>query len=108
MRYAVLITAGAERDLASIYHYIAEERSERAADRVLDRLLEISERLSEFPERGSFPRKLLALGIREYRQAMMKPFRITYRVIDVQVFIMPIADGRRDMEALLRQRLLGA
>ncbi|MGH7573946.1 MAG: hypothetical protein ACREM1_02285 [Longimicrobiales bacterium] len=35
---ALLLTAGAERDLDSVYHYIAEERSERAADRVLDRL----------------------------------------------------------------------
>lgn len=39
---------------------------------------------------------------------MMRPFRIIYRVSEDQVFIMLIADGRRDMETLLRQRLLGA
>lgn len=108
MRYAVLLTAGAERDLASIYHHIAADRSERAADRVLERLLQLSERLGEFPERGSRPRELLALGIREYRQVMMRPFRISYRVTGKHVYIMLIADSRRDMETLLAQRLLGA
>lgn len=108
MRHAVQLTAGAEHDLSSIYHRIAETHSERAAERVLQRLLELSRRLAAFPERGSHPRELLALGIREYRQLMMKPYRVIYRVMGEQVFIMLIADGRRDMQTLLVQRLLGA
>ncbi|MGH7564381.1 MAG: type II toxin-antitoxin system RelE/ParE family toxin [Gemmatimonadota bacterium] len=104
----MLLTAGAERDLASIYRHLAEAQSERAADRVLERLLEVSGRLSRFPERGSHPRELLALGIREYRQVVMKPYRIIYRVVKEQVIILLIADGRRDMQTLLARRLLGA
>ncbi len=106
MRHAVLLTAGAERDLASIHQHMAESQSERAADRVLERLLEISQRLSDYPERGSHPRWLRALGIREFRQVMMKPYRISYRVVGLQVVIVLIADGRRDMQTLLAHRLL--
>lgn len=108
MRYAVLLTAGAERDLEAIYDYIAETDSEASADHVLQRLLDLSERLAVFPERGTYPEELLALGIREYRQVMSKPYRVIYRVVGEQVFITLIADGRRDMQALLARRLLAA
>jgi toxin ParE1/3/4 len=106
MPYEVLLTAGAERDLEAIYDYIAETDGQARADHVLDQLLEVSERLADLPERGAHPKELLALGIREYRQLFFKPYRVIYRVIDRQVFIVLIADGRRDMQALLTRRLL--
>ena len=108
MRYKVMLTEGAERDLEELYDYIAEFDSPTSADHVLDRLLEVAESLAAFPERGSHPRELLALGIREYRQTFFKPYRVIYRVDANQVFIYLIADGRRDMQALLARRLLGA
>ena len=64
--------------------------------------------LSEFPERGSYPKELVSLGIKEYRQTFFKPYRMIYRVTDSQVIIYLIADGRRDMQAVLARRLLGA
>lgn len=108
MRYEVLITTGAERDLVEIHDDIAEFDSPEKADYVLDRLLEAAERLAAFPDRGPHPRKLQALGIREYRQIFFKPYRLIYRVAGKQVFIYVIADGRRDMQSLLSRRLLGA
>ena len=107
MQYEVRLTAGAERDLESIYDYIAEFDTRASADHVLDRLLKAAEGLATFPERGTCPRELLALGIREYRQVFFKPYRLIYRIIAQQVFIVLIADGRRDMQALLARRLLG-
>ncbi len=108
MSHKVLLTLGAERDLESIYDYIAEHDSQKNADYVLDKLLEAVESLSAYPERGSHPKELLALGIREYRQVHFKPYRLIYRVIGKQVYIYIIADGRRDMQALLTRRMLGA
>lgn len=107
-RYAVFLTAGAEQDLESIYEYIAEFDSPGNANHVLDRLTKAVEALATFPERGSHPKELLALGIREYRQTFFKPYRVIYRVIDRRVHVYLIADGRRDMQALLARRLLGA
>lgn len=69
--------------------------------------MEVAEILAAFPERGAYPKELLALGICEYRQAHFKPYRLIYRVIGKQVFIYMIADGRRDMQALLSRRMLG-
>jgi toxin ParE1/3/4 len=106
MRYEVLLTAGAERDLEAIYDYIAEFDCQVNADHVLDRIMEIVDSLSRFPERGRYPPELNALGIREYRQTSFKPYRVIYRVLDAKVVIHVIADSRRDMRSLLARRLL--
>ena len=52
------------------------------------------------------PKELLALGVREYREVFFKPYRIIYRVQDETVYVLLIADGRRDMQSLLQRRLL--
>ena len=108
MRYEVLLTAGVERDLEAIYDYVAEADGQASADHVLERLIDIGGRLAEFPERGTHPKELLTLGIREYRQVFFKPYRVIYRIIESRVFIVLIADGRRDMQSLLARRLLGS
>ena len=105
-RYEVLLTSDAERDLEEIFDYIAEHQSPGAANHVLDRVEKSISSLVAFPERGSFPKELLALGIRDYRQVFFKPYRLIYRVIDRQVVIYLIVVGRRDMQALLARRLL--
>jgi toxin ParE1/3/4 len=108
MPFAVLLTDAAARDLEELYDDIAGHDSPRKADQVLDQIEEAFFKLSEFPERGNYPKELLALGIREYREIFFKPYRIIYRVIDKSVYILLIVDGRRDMQSLLQRRLLGA
>jgi toxin ParE1/3/4 len=107
MTYEVVLTKDAERDLADIYHYIAEHDSHVNADQVLNRLLQASEALKTFPDRGSCPNELRSLGIAEYRQVLFKPYRLIYRLHARLVVVYLVADGRRDMQALLTRRLLG-
>lgn len=59
------------------------------------------------PERGSAPDGLAAIGIREFCQTVLPPYRIFYRVIDTTIVILPIADGRRDMRSLEERVLRG-
>jgi toxin ParE1/3/4 len=104
----VLLTAGAEQDLESIHDYLFRSHGAAAAEAVLDRLVKTMESLSRFPERGHYPRELLALGIKEYRQTLFKPYRLIYRVVGKSVIVHLIADSRRDMQSLLARRLLAA
>jgi toxin ParE1/3/4 len=106
MRFKVLLTEDAERDLEGIYTYIAEHDSRQNAGYVLDRLVEVTDSLATSPERGRLPQELAALGIQEYRQVFFKPYRVIYRHIEQQVIIYVIVDGRRDMQSLLSRRLL--
>lgn len=107
-RYEVLLTHGAEQDLEAIHGYITGADCLASANRVLDQVMAAVEGLAQFPERGSYPRELLALGIKEYRQTAFKPYRVIYRVVGHQVVIYLIVDGRRDMPSVLARRLLGA
>jgi toxin ParE1/3/4 len=109
-RYEIFLflTQGTEQDLESIYDYVAEFDSIPNANHVLDQLLEVTESLASFPERGSHRKELQALGIRDYHQTFFKPFRVIYRVVVQRIYIYPVADGRRDMQSLLARRLLGA
>jgi len=107
-KFEVLLTEGAEQDLEAIHDYISEFDCVANADYVLDQLMEVVEKLSRFPERGSYPKELVVLGIKEYRQTSFKPYRVVCRVAGSQIIIYLIADGRRDMQSVLARRLLGA
>lgn len=108
MRFEVLLTEDAAIDLEAIHDHIAREDGQSKARHVLDRIEKAINGLATFPERGSHPKELLTLGIREYRQTFFKPYRLIYRVVEQRVYIYLITDGRRDMQMLLAQRLLGA
>jgi len=107
-KFEVLLTDGAEQDLDAIHDYISEFDCVANANHVLDALMDVVESLSRFPERGSYPKELVGLGIKEYRQTFFKPYRLIYRVTGSQVIIYLIADRRRDMQSVLARRLLGA
>ena len=107
-KFEVLLTDGAEQDLEAIHDYISEFDCIASANYVLDELMEVVDSLSRFPERGSYPKELVSLGIKEYRQTFFKPYRVVYRVTGSHVIIYLIADGRRDMQSVLARRLLGA
>jgi toxin ParE1/3/4 len=108
MPFTVLLTHDAARDLDELYDYIARHDAPRKADYVLEQIEKTFSQLSEFPERGAYPKELLALGIRDYREIFFKPYRILYRVFDKNIYVLLIADGRRDMQSLLQRRLLDA
>jgi toxin ParE1/3/4 len=108
MPFAVLLTNDAARDLEELYDYIARHDAPQKADYVLEQIEKAFSRLSEFPGRGAYPRELLALGIREYREIYFKPYRIIYRILDKNVYVLLMVDGRRDLKSLLQRRLINA
>ena len=108
MPLAVFLTNDAESDLDELYDYISLHDSPQKADYVLEQVERAFARLSELPERGTHPKELLSLGIREYREISFKPYCIIYRVMDKNVYVLLMVDGRRDMQTLLQRRLLDA
>ena len=106
MAHSVLLTDDAARDLAELYRYVAGRDGSGRATRVLDRIKEVFNSLAENPHRGVFPPELASLGIREFREIFFKPYRVVYRVVDTNVYVLLVVDGRRDMQALLQHRLL--
>ena len=108
MSFLVQLTDDAARDLEEICDYIDRNDAPGRANYVLDQIEKALQSLSKHPRRGNYPKELLDLGIREYREIFFRPYRIIYRVIESNVYVLIIADGRRDMQSLLQRRLLQA
>jgi len=106
MPFAVFLTRHAARDFDELYDYIAQHDAPGKAEHVLVGLEKVFGSLSDSPQRGTYPRELLSIGIREYRELFFKPYRIIYRVVGRDVYVLLIADGRRDFQTLLQRRLL--
>ncbi len=105
--FRVFLTEDAAKDLEGLFSYLADRDSPAAAERILDGIAKVLERLGEFPDRGRHPRELAALGNVDYRETVFKPYRLIYRIIGNDVYVYLIADARRDMQSLLARRLLG-
>ena len=106
--YKVILTEHALSDFEDIAHYITQNDGPEKADYVGRQIEKAFSALTTLPHRGNHPRELLAVGDRTFREVHFKPYRIVYRVVDHQVQVHIIADGRRNMHALLTRRLLGA
>jgi len=108
MAFLVQLTDDATYDLETICDYIDRHDGPGRTDYVLKQIEKAFSSLSEYPERGNYPMELLDIGVREYREIFSRPYRIVYRVMENDVYVLLIADGRRDMQTLLQRRLLRA
>ena len=106
MKQEVVLSEPALADLLDINDYYLWEVSDRVASNIIDGLEAAINNLAEFPDRGSIPKELLALGIRQYRQIIEKPYRIIYETCTDKIIVHGILDGRRDMQSLLILRIL--
>ena len=107
MTFDIRLTDDALHELEGMDDYLVAHEGPEKADYVLGKIEEAILVLRELSERGHYPPELSSLGIREYWEVFFKPYRIIYRVIGKCVYVYLIADGRRDMQALLARRLLG-
>ena len=103
---SVVITRDAERDLQDIFDFIATHDSLFSAEAVLTKIERVVESLVKQSMRGALVPELATLGIQQYRQLIAGRYRVIYQKLDAQVFVVLIADARRDMQTLLQQRLL--
>ena len=104
-RYQVVFSDGALSDLEEIASLMTHVRGDDDGALLVTALLDRAEALGEFPRRGSVPTEMLDLDEVDLRQIVHKQHRIVYLMIGSTVRVILIADGRRDMDALLRSRL---
>lgn len=106
MNWAVHLTADAERDLLDLYRYVAIHDSQAKARQLLDNLQRTIEGLDALARRGHHSPELERIGILEFREVFVNPYRIIYEVCGTEVFVHCVLDGGRDLLDLLQARLL--
>ena len=107
MKYNVYLVEDAERDQLEIYRYMAANDSKEKADRLRDNLERTILKLETMPDRGHFLPELERIGVSEYREVFFKPYRIICQAIRIDVFVFCVLDGRRDLQDILQESMVG-
>jgi toxin ParE1/3/4 len=103
-RYHVLWAEAAEEDLMRIIRYIAADGPHNAMT-MLRHLKAKASSLHTLPERGRIVPELRDQGITQYRELVVSPWRILYRISERGVYVLAVFDSRRNVEDVLLQRL---
>ena len=104
-KHKVQWTQPAGQDLESIVEFIARDNIPNALQ-VLRKIQRTAATLERMPERGRIVPDLAEVGLRLYHEISRPPWRIIYRVVGPNVFVMTVIDGRRNVEDILLERLI--
>ncbi len=104
-KYEVVWAEIAENDLVKIIEYIAKD-SPSIALKILRKIRKQTKALTVFPERCRVVPELNDHGINIYREMVIEPWRILYRVSDSKIFVLSVVDSRRNIEDILLKRLM--
>ena len=94
----------ARRDLFGIVDYLAG-RNPDAAAATLETLQRKASTLRAAPHRGHVVPELQRLQMREYRELIIAPYRLIYRISGHLVLVLGVLDSRRNLEDILLERL---
>jgi toxin ParE1/3/4 len=104
-KYAVLWASVAEDDLISIIKYIHADNPTAAKDNLKKIKVKVSN-LTCFPERGRIVPELKEQGVSQYRELIIAPWRVIYRISGSNVYVLSVIDSRQNVEDILLHRLV--
>ncbi len=105
VEYQVFWTKSAVSDLERIVEYIAQSSS-LTAKSIFAKLKKQIETLNYSPQRGRHIPELIEQGILLYRELVISPWRVMYRIHKRTVYILAIIDSRRNIEDILLKKLI--
>lgn len=104
-RFRAVWSGVAQRDLTRIIEYIAED-SPVNARHAFRRIKKTAENLFHSPARGRVVPELKEQGVTQYRELIVAPCRIMYRIAEKNVLVLSMVDSRRNVEEILLKRLI--
>jgi len=104
--YRILWAPIAAQDLDDIIDYIAAVDGTDAAVRVYEKAKKRTQTLSTNPKRCRMVPELRSVGVMEYRELIVPPYRVFFRIDKKNVGIIGVLDGRRDLEETLIRRAM--
>ena len=102
--YEVIWSNRAATDFEHIIEYIAKDNPSNAMQ-VFKKIRDKASGLYRFPERGRIVPELQDQGVRQYRELIIAPWRIVYRISERSVCVLSVLDSRQNIEDILLQRL---
>lgn len=98
----VIFSAKADQDLAALFAYINNNlRNSVAAHNIVDKILRLSQKLSDFPEMGT-SLKMVDIRLEKYRYLIADNYLLIYRITDPEVLIVRILYAKSDYVQLFQ------
>ena len=94
------------QDLDEIVDYIAAQDGPEAAARIFGNIKSRIRTLATHPNRCRVVPELRSVGVTEYRELIVAPYRVFFRVGGREIGIVGVLDGRRDLEETLIRRAM--
>jgi len=94
------------QDLDEIVDYIAAQDGTGSAVKMYLKLKKRAGALATHPARSRIVPELRAVGVTEYRELIVSPYRVFFRIVGTEVRIVGVLDGRRDLEETLVRRTM--
>ena len=104
-RHEVIWAEVAENDLKDLIGYIALDNPPKALE-ILAKIKQKAASLYTLPERGRLVPELQDQGILIYRELIITPWRMIYRIAERKITVLAVLDGRRNIEDILLKRLI--
>jgi plasmid stabilization system protein ParE len=104
-KHKVLWTEVAEADFVGIIEYIAADNLANAK-KIFKEIKEKAHSLNQLPERGRIVPELKEQGVILYRELIVPPWRIIYRISEKKVYVFSVIDSRQDVEDILLKKLI--
>lgn len=104
--YEVGWSETSQNDLLAIIDYIAGDNPSEAYE-VFREIKSKAAKLRSLPERGRIVPEFQDQGITQYRELVIPPWRIIYRISERKVYVLSVLDSRRNIEDILLKRLIG-
>jgi len=105
VKYNVLWTKVAEKDLKKIIEYIAIDNITIAQD-IFFKIQKKANTLDCFPQKGRIIPELHDQGLTMFRELIVAPWRIIYRIADKDIYVLSVLDSRQNVEDILLQRFI--
>ena len=104
-RYSVRWAEVAVQDLERLVENLQTENPQ-AARKLLDHVAKKATSLKLMPLRGRRVPELAYFELSTYRELLIRPYRLIYRVEAQDVWVVAVFDGRRDLSDVLLWRLM--
>ena len=103
--YDIVWAKTAENDLRGIIESIAKDSPAQAV-KILHQIKRATSSLYHSPNRGRIIPELQEQGVLQYRELIISPWRVMYRISGKTVLVLSVLDSRRNVEDILLERLI--
>ena len=106
MKYTILWSKNAKDELLEIIRSIKARSGTEIAKQIYERIQFQLTRIDEFPNSLRAVPELNEIGVSEIKEFIESPWRIFCKIMNNEIRVLSIIDGRRNVEEILYKKVI--